>query len=200
MKRAHLTVLAAVALVPVLLAGCGSSSSDSSSSTAAAAESSAPPSESASAEPVESSSAPASSAAASEPAGEPLDRDAALVELERQVVESGFSPEAAACIGEWGTTLSDADLAVAAAPPGTSTPSPEQQAAQADILVQCARQEVIDLFLDGFADTEATETALACLGEYMNGLNDDQLRGILGTDETAMTDLQAASEACALAG
>lgn len=199
MKRAHLTVLAAVALVPVLLAGCGSSSSDSSSSSAAAAESSAAPSESAPAEPVESSSAPASSAPASEPAGEPLDRDAALVELERQVIASGFSPEAAGCIVEWGTTLSDEDLAVAAAPPGV-TPSPEQQAAQADILVQCARQEVIDLFLEGFSDTELSQTAQACLGDYMNGLNDDELRAILGGDPTAMEQLSAASQACSLEG
>lgn len=199
MKRAHLTVLAAVALVPVLLAGCGSSSSDSSSSSAAAAESSAAPSESASAEPVESSSAPASSAPASEPAGEPLDRDAALVELERQITESGFSQEAAGCIVEWGATLSDEDLAAAASPPGT-TPTPEQQAAQADILVQCAREEVIDLFVSGFADTELTETAQACVGDYLKVLNDDELKAILAGEQVAMEALGAASEACALAG
>jgi hypothetical protein len=162
-------------------------------------ESSAAPTESAPAEPAETSAAPESSAPASAPSGEDLDRDAALVELERQIIESGFSPEAAGCIVEWGTTLSDEDLAVAAAPPGV-TPSPEQQAAQADILVQCARQEVIDLFLTGFSDTEASETALACLSEYMNSLNDDQLRAILGSDETAMTELRTASETCALAG
>lgn len=195
MKRAHLTVLAVAALVPVLLAGCGSSSSDAASSSPAAAESSAAPSESAPEEPAESSSAPESSA----PAGEALDRDAALVELGRQVTESGFSAEAAGCIVQWGTTLSDADLAVAAAPPGV-TPSPEQQAAQADILIECARQEVVDLFIGGFSETELSETAQACLSDYMNNLNDDELRAILASDPTAMQELSDASQACALEG
>lgn len=201
MRRSPALLLATVALVPALLAGCGSGSSASSSAPASSPASSSapvssPPAES-SAPP--SSAAPSPSASASTSAA-PLDREAALVELERQVRESGFSAEAASCIVDWGSSLSDADLAVAAAPPGTASPSAEQQAAQADVLVQCARQEAIDLLVSGFADTEITKPALACLTEYMNGLDDDQLRGLLRNDASSIESLRTATETCTAAG
>ena len=196
MKRAHLAAIAASTLLPVLLVGCGSDSSTSSSSPAASAEAS---SEAASAP---ASSAPASSEAASDPAssapaGE-LDRDAALAEVERQISAGGFSAEATSCIVDWAGTLDDVDLAAAAAPPG-STPTAEQQAAQAEILVTCARQETIDQFIAGFADTDASEAAQACLADYMNILPDEELGSLLRGEEAAQQSLSAAAQACAAA-
>ena len=196
MKRAHLAVLAAAILVPALLAGCGSSSSSSSSSAVEAPSSSSSPAES-SAAPAES---PASSPAApSAESGAPLDRDAALVEVGRQISEGGFSEEATSCIVDWASTLSDVDLAAAAAPPGT-TPTPEQQAAQAAIVVSCARQETIDQFVAGFAETEATEAAQACLADYLNVLTDDELTSLLRSEPAAQESLSAAAQSCASAG
>jgi hypothetical protein len=119
------------------------------------------------------------------------------VELRRQIADSGFSVEAQDCIVEWGSTLSDEDLAEASSLPGTSTPSPEQEAAQAQILVQCARGEVIDLFLEGFAEEIDDVAVQDCLAVYMNGLDDESLLGLLRQDQVAMTALQAAAETCA---
>ena len=71
----------------------------------------------------------------------------------------------------------------------------EQQAAQAAILVTCARQETIDQFIAGFADTDASEAAQACPADYMNILTDEEPGSLLRGEQAAQQSLTAAAQA-----